>query len=340
MLAVLLVSGCTSASETASDTASDTTTDADQTEQVSPATPSPTPSPTASPAVRTLSPTSPIAGGCAALATAPGVADALGGIRHVEALADLWHVGIDTAGGLACSLRGSRAPVDVYIIPDALVRGDVATLAAEPACERDGFTGQCWAPVSANGHVTLVVGAVAASEDSATALTMLGGIADAISAAAAEGDPVRSQKTTWVKPLDCEKIADTIGLTSILGSDAARTALVRPAASDVDERLAAASSMTARCDWRRTPTAQGDKGANFSVIAVPNGAWAWRTVSANVPDSAEATVGGFPARVTSTGDVYVSDGVNLLHLQGARLSGISVADTAQGVLFVLATGSE
>ena len=98
--------------------------------------------------------------------------------------------------------------------------------------------------------------------------------------------------------------------------------------------------MTARCDWRRTPTAEGDKGANFSVIAVPNGAWAWRTVSANVPDSAEATVGGFPARVTSTGDVYVSDGVNLLHLQGARLSGISVADTAQGVLFVLATGSE
>ena len=78
--------------------------------------------------MRTLSPTSPIAGGCAALATAPGVADALGGIRHVEALADLWHVGIDTAGGLACSLRGSRAPVDTYSgLPLGMGAGTIAS---------------------------------------------------------------------------------------------------------------------------------------------------------------------------------------------------------------------
>ena len=102
--------------------------------------------------------------------------------------------------------------------------------------------------------------------------------------------------------------------------------------------LGVASS--ARSGAANRTSSQMSAGAPSSVIAVPNGAWAWRTVSANVPDSAEATVGGFPARVTSTGDVYVSDGVNLLHLQGARLSGISVADTAQGVLFVLATGSE
>ena len=58
-----------------------------------------------------------------------------------------------------------------------------------------------------------------------------------------------------------------------------------------------------------------------------------------VPDSVDATVGGHPARVTSTGDVYLSDGVNLLHLTGQRLAGVSVVDTSLGVLSVLSAGS-
>ena len=107
----------------------------------------------------------------------------------------------------------------------------------------------------------------------------------------------------------------------------------------VEARLAEASTTSSRCDWERTPTQKGDLGSSYSIIAVPDGAWAWKQVASRVPDSVDATVGGHPARVTSTGDVYLSDGVNLLHLTGQRLAGVSVVDTSLGVLSVLSAGS-
>ena len=72
---------------------------------------------------------------------------------------------------------------------------------------------------------------------------------------------------------------------------------------------------------------------------VPDGAWAWKQVASRVPDSVDATVGGHPARVTSTGDVYLSDGVNILHLTGQCLVGVSVVDTSLGVLSVLSASA-
>ena len=99
--------------------------------------------------------------------------------------------------------------------------------------------------------------------------------------------------------------------------------------------LSEASTTSSRCDWERTPTQKGDLGSSYSIIAVPDGAWAWKQVASRVPDSVDATVGGHPARVTSTGDVYLSDGVNILHLTGQRLAGVSVVDTSLGVLSVL-----
>ena len=54
---------------------------------------------------------------------------------------------------------------------------------------------------------------------------------------------------------------------------------------------------------------------------------------------ARHVVGGHPARVTSTGDVYLADGVNILHLTGQRLAGVSVVDTSLGVLSVLSASA-
>lgn len=114
---------------------------------------------------------------------------------------------------------------------------------------------------------------------------------------------------------------------------------MRPPARTVEARLSEASTTSSRCDWERTPTQKGDLGSSYSIIAVPDGAWAWKQVASRVPDSVDATVGGHPARVTSTGDVYLSDGVNILHLTGQRLAGVSVVDTSLGVLSVLSASA-
>ena len=111
-----LLAGCTGAAE--ADPASPSATP----------TASPTPSPSGTPAP--LTPTSPVAGGCAALGAAPAVTAAAGEIQRATTLDEMWHIGIDTAGGLACSLLTPRLAVDVYVLPAATVVGDVAALTA------------------------------------------------------------------------------------------------------------------------------------------------------------------------------------------------------------------
>ena len=329
IVAALMLSACSaeaSADESASSSASAS------------ATPTPTPTPSATP--QPLTPTSPVVDGCEGLASAPGVADIVGKVQRVTGPRDLWRVGIETAGGLACSMLTTRLAADAYVIPDALVVGDVAKVVAAPGCDTGARAMECWAPVADEGHVTLVVGSFSPAADQAASTALVGELAGAFSAVASGGEPVRSKRTTWEHPLDCTAMARMIGLTSILGSDEAHTSLVRPPARTVEARLAEAATTSSRCDWARTPTQKGDLGSSYSIIAVPDGAWAWKQVAAGVPDSVDATVGGFPARVTSTGDVYLSDGVNLLHLTGQRLAGVSVVDTSLGVLSVLAAGTE
>lgn len=296
------------------------------------ATPTPTPSGTPAP----LTPTSPIAGGCAALGAAGAVVAAAGEIQRVTALDEMWHIGIDTAGGLACSLLTPRLAVDVYVLPAATVVGDVAAVVGAATCDRGTGSMECHASAPGAGQTVLAAASFDTSVDDPAALAELTAIASAVAGSTTEGQPAKSRPATWSKPLDCTAIAETIGVTSLLGSDEARTALAAPAASTVDGRLSIASSTIARCDWVRTPTQEGDRGSDFSVIAVPNGAWAWKTLAASIPDSVDATVGGYAARVTSKGEVYLSDGVNILHLQGQRLAGVSVVDTALGVLSVIA----
>lgn len=330
VVAALALSAC-SAEASADESA---TTSASASATVS-ATPTPTPS--ASPAP--LQPTSPVAGGCDGLAAAPGVDGVVGQVQRVTAPRDLWRVGIETAGGLTCSLLTTKLAADAYVIPDALVVGDVAKITETPDCETGARAMECWASVSGNGHVTLVVGSFSPSADTDASLALVGELAGVFSAVASDGAAVRSQKTTWAHPLDCTAMAQIIGLTSILGSDEAHTSLVRPPARTVEARLSEASTTSSRCDWERTPTQKGDLGSSYSIIAVPDGAWAWKQVASRVPDSVDATVGGHPARVTSTGDVYLSDGVNILHLTGQRLAGVSVVDTSLGVLSVLSASA-
>lgn len=321
-----LLAGCTAATDAGT--------------QGSAATPSPTPTATPTPTPSAtpvpLLPTSPVAGGCAALGAAEAVAAAAGGIQRVTELDEMWHIGIDTAGGLACSLLTSHLAVDIYLLPSAAVIGDVATLAATSSCDRGMGSMECHASAPGPGQTALVSASFPTSDDDASALAELSAIASSVAQSATEGQPARSRPATWSRPLDCTAIAETIGVTSLLGSDEARTKLAAPAASTVDGRLAVAPSAIARCDWTRTPSQTGDLGSEFSVIAVPNGAWAWKTLAASIPDSVDAEVGGHPARVTSKGEVYLSDGVNILHLQGKRLAGVSVVDTALGVLSVIA----
>ena len=317
-----ILAGCTGAAE--ADPASPSATP----------TASPTPSPSGTPAP--LTPTSPVAGGCAALGAAPAVTAAAGEIQRATTLDEMWHIGIDTAGGLACSLLTPRLAVDVYVLPAATVVGDVAALTAAAACDRGTGSMECHVSAPGSGQTVLAAASFPTSVDDPSALAELTAIATAVAQSATEGQPAKSRPATWSNPLDCTAIAETIGVTSLLGSDEARTALAPPAASSVDTRLSIASSTIARCDWARTPTQDGDRGSDFSVIAVPNGAWAWKTLAASIPDSVDATVGGHPARVTSKGEVYLSDGVNILHLQGQRLAGVSVVDTALGVLSVIA----
>lgn len=327
VVAGLLLTACTATTEPAPTGSA----------SMSPASATPTPAPSASAAP--LAPVSPVAGGCDALAAAQGVADIVGHVQRVTELDELWNIGIATAGGLACSMMTTRVLLDVYIIPDAQLTGDLAALTSAAECEVGARAMQCRAPISSNGHVTLAVGSFSKSADTAEALALMGSLAGAFDASTTEGAPTRSQAATWHAPLDCDAIAQIVGLSSILGVDENRTSRVRASASTVEGRLAAAPGLAARCDWSRAPTQRDDHGSSYSVTAVPNGAWAWHHVASNVPDSMDATLGGFAARVTSTGEVYICDGVNILHLEGAHLAGISVVDTALGVLSVLESGA-
>ncbi|GAA1639430.1 hypothetical protein GCM10009806_05530 [Microbacterium flavum] len=300
------------------------------------ASPSESPRPTPSASPTPPAPVSPVAGGCPALAASDAVVAASGGVQRVTTLDQMWHIAIETEGGLACSLLTSRLAVDAYLLPTSLATGRIAALLAAPTCDRGAGSMECHASAPGAGQTALVAASFPTSVDDATALGELGGIAAAVAASATEGTPAPTRATTWSHPLDCRAIGETIGVTSLLGSDEARTALGAPPAATVDGELAIASSTTARCDWTRTPTQKGDRGSEFSVISVPGGAWAWKTLAASVSDAVDTMVGGHPARVTSRGEVYLSDGVNILHLQGQRLAGVSVVDTALGVLSVIA----
>lgn len=295
----------------------------------------PSPTPSASTTATAAAPTAPLAGGCDALSSLAGVEDVVGDIQRVTTLDSLWQVAIETSGGLTCSMLTTRAAVQVYILPDALVTGRIAELTDTPECEDTARAMECRASVASEGTVTLVAGTFARAEDVAASLEVVQGLATAIGAVTTAGSPAPMRASTWLEPLDCDQVAETIGITSILGSEKVRPFIVPTTAETVDSRLAQAMTAGSRCDWSRASTGEGDRGSRFSIVAVPGGAWAWKNFSTQIPDSAAATVVEFPARVTSGGDVYIAAGGNVLHIEGSGLAGISVVDTSGGVLSVL-----
>lgn len=304
--------------------------------------PASSPSPSASPSAsatwlraEVAKPSAPLAGGCNELAALAGVTEVVGGVQRVTTLDALWQVAIETSGGLTCSLLTTRAAAQVYVLPDALVQGRLAELTSRSACDETARAMECRASVASAGSVTLVAAMFARGEDPDAALAVVSDLAAATAAAVGPGASAPERATTWRVPVDCAQIAQTIGITSILGSEKVRPFVIPDSAARIESRLDQSVMAASRCDWSRKPSGENDHGSRFSVVAVPGGAWAWKRFSTRIPDSAPATVAGFPARVTSGGDVYISDGVNLLHLEGSGLAGISVVDTSGGVLSVL-----
>lgn len=268
-----------------------------------PAEPSST-SPSESPAALRSEPQPLLADGCDGLFSDAEVSRTTGGAEPRET-GQFWQVAIETIGGLSCPFHSDSMAGEIVLLPANRASGTDQAIGA-PGCGIDYDEAVCVASQTSGKVWVLVAMLVAGDEVPEDVTAPQTAVLQAVAATVRDVVPAGVDAEEVV--LDCESLAERLGVTDVLENDVIYPTRIEEGSGPLERRIADHTGASVRCDWSEL-----DSFRELGVLVIPGGAWARDAQAAAMPGSRDAAVAGVPATLWEspsgeTGVLIADDG--------------------------------